>query len=276
MKIYISADFEGSNGITELRQCFPGNPGFDAARRLWIGDVNAVVVGLVDGGAEEIVVNEAHAAMNYLLPELLHPRASFISGYVKIDNQMEGIDSTFTGAVLMGHSKPGTTDGVLNHAYVIREVHEIRLNGQPIGEIGLNALWAAYHQVPVILVVGDDKTAHEAAEIIPGVETAVVKTGLSQFAAHNLPLEKARGIISAAARKACERIGEFKPLVLSNNLCMEIDFSLTEIAKLCSFIPGVKLVGPRTVEFSGGNYRELQHIRIVCTNLALAVIRDHF
>lgn len=276
MKIHISADFEGATGITERNQCFPGNPAFEAARKLWIGDINAVVEGLVNGGAQDVVVNEAHAAMNYLLPELLHPRASFISGYVKIDNQMEGIDSSFDGAVLMGHARPGTSDAVLNHVYVMRDVYEMRLNGRPIGEIGLNALWAAYHQVPVILVVGDDKAAAEAAEFIPGVETAIVKTGLSQFSAHSLPVEKARSLISAAARKACERIEEFRPVNLPTSLNMEIDFSLTEIAKLCSFIPTVGLLGPRTITFSSQDYRELQHIRIVCTNLALAVIRDHF
>jgi D-amino peptidase len=159
---------------------------------------------------------------------------------------------------------------------VMRDVNEIRLNGQPIGELGLNALWAAYHDVPVILVVGDDKAVSEAAEFIPGVETAVVKTGLSQFSAHHLPLEKARSLISAAAQKACKRIEEFKPVKLPTNLNMEIDFSLTEIAKLCSFIPTVRLLGPRTIAFSSQNYRELQHVRIICTNLVLAVIRDHF
>lgn len=276
MKMYISADFEGGSGITERGQCFPGNPAFEAARRLWIGDINAVVDGLVSGGASEVVVNEAHAKMNYLLPELLHPQASFISGYVKVDNQMESLDESFSGAVLMGHARSGTPDAVLNHAYVLRDVYEIRMNGQPIGELGLNALWAAYHHVPVVLVVGDDKFAAEASEFIPGVETAVVKTGLSQFTAHCLPLPTARGLITAAAKRACQRAAELKPVPLPKSLRMEIDFSLTEIAKLCSFIPGVEPAGARTVAFSSQDYRQLQHVRIVCTNLALAVIRDHF
>ena len=274
--MYISADFEGSSGITDRGQCFPGHPDFEVARRLWMGDINEVVTGLVEGGASEVLVNEGHAKMNYLLAEMLHPRASFISGYVKADNQMEGLDQSFAGAVLMGHAKQGTPDAVLNHAYVLRDVYEIRLNGQPIGELGLNALWAAYHHVPVVLVVGDDKFAAEAREYIPGVETAVVKNGLSQFTAHCLPLETARAVIRAAAKRACQHADELKPVSLPEELRMEIDFSLTEIAKLCSFIPGVESAGPRTVAFISHDYRELQHVRIVCTNLALAVIRDHF
>lgn len=276
MKIYISADFEGTSGITDRDQCFPGNPGFEAARQLWIGDINAVVEGLVSAGASEVVVNEAHAAMDYLLPEQLHPLASFISGYVKVDNQMEGLDPSFAGAVLMGHARAGTADAILNHTYVLRDVYEVRLNGQPIGELGLNALRAADQHVPVILAVGDDKFAAEAEEFIPGVETAVVKTGLSQFTAHCLSLPAARKVITAAALRAGQRADQIKPVLLPELLCLEIDFTLSEIAKLCAFIPGVEQIGPRTVAFTGQDYRQLQHIRIVCTNLALAVVRDHF
>ncbi|MEW5721269.1 MAG: M55 family metallopeptidase, partial [Chloroflexota bacterium] len=45
MKIYISADFEGTCGITEIKQCFPGNPDFDLSRRRWIQDINTIVEG---------------------------------------------------------------------------------------------------------------------------------------------------------------------------------------------------------------------------------------
>jgi len=276
VKFYISADFEGASGVTDRDQCFPGNPGFEAARRLWIGDINAVVEGLVSAGAAEVVVNEAHAAMNYLQPEQLHPMASFISGYVKNDNQMEGLDPSFSGAVLMGHARAGTMDAILNHTYVLRDVYEVRLNGQPIGELGLNALWAASQRVPVVLAVGDDKFAAEAAAFIPNVETAIVKTGLSQFSAHCLSVPAARKVITDAAIRACQRADKIKPVPLPKMLRMEIDFSLSEIAKLCAFIPGVEQVGPRSVAFTSKDYRQLQHIRIVCTNLALVVVRDHF
>ena len=53
---------------------------------------------------------------------------------------------------------------VLNHAYVMRDVYDIRLNGESIGEIGLNALWAAYLKSALIMVVGDDYAAQEAQD----------------------------------------------------------------------------------------------------------------
>ncbi len=276
MKIYISADFEGVCGVVERAQCFPDNPDFERTRRLWVEQINAIVEGTMSAGASEFVVNEAHGAMNYMLPEILHPRASFVSGYVKEDNQMEGLDNSFAGAVIMGHAMAGTANGVLNHTYVMRDVVELRLNGEPIGELGLNAYWASYLGVPVILVIGDDKAAEESRALIPEIETAVVKHGLSQFSAHNLPLGAALELIRKCSKRAVERIKEIPPVKLLKSYELEIDFSLSEIAHLCSFIPGVERTGARTVQYAASDYREVQHVRIVCTNLALSVVRAHF
>jgi D-amino peptidase len=276
MKLFISADFEGVRGIVDRSQCFPGSPDFERAKRLWVEEINCIVATALEAGATEVLVNEAHAGMNYMPADLLHPAASWISGYVKRDNQMEGLEDGCSGAILMGHAMAGTAAGVLNHTYVMRDVVEIRLNRQPIGELALNAYWAAYLGVPVILVVGDEASAQEIRRLDPQVETAVLKYGISQFSARNLPADKAGEILRSCTRRAVQRIGEIKPLALPDSWSMEIDFSLSEIAQLCSFVPGVERISGRTIRFSARDYRELQHIRIVCTNLALAVVRAHF
>lgn len=278
MKIYISADFEGATGIVDRHQCFPGNAAFEWARKVWIQQINAIVEGAKVGGCQEFLVNEAHAGMNYILPELLHPEAAFISGYVKIDNQMQGLDRSFIGAIIMGHAKAGTQAGVLNHTYVMRDLVDVRLNGETVGELGLNMLWAAYLGVPVILVIGDDEAAQEALEVNPKIETAVVKYGLSQFTAHHLPLERANQLIRDAAERSVHKAtqGAIPPVKLPDNFEMEIDFSLSEIAHLCSFIPSIERVSGRTVRFSSSDYREVQHLRIICSNLALATIQTHY
>ncbi|MEA4909257.1 MAG: M55 family metallopeptidase [Anaerolineaceae bacterium] len=276
-RILISADFEGVSGIVGPRQCIPSSgDAFQTARGLWMGEINAAVEGALDGGADEVVVNEAHAQMNYLDPERLHPRASFISGYVKTDNQVEGLQNGAAGVIYMGHARAGTRDGNLAHTYMLRELIEIRLNGEPIGEFGLNALWAAYHRTPVLLAVGDDKLAKEAQVLLPDIETVVVKTGLSQFSAHCLPVGQAREMIRAAAKSAVEKCAQRKALKIPSFLVMEIDFTLPEAARLCAFVPGVERIGGRTVLFRSNDYRQLQQLRVVCTNLALAVTNAHF
>ncbi|HUV06670.1 MAG TPA: M55 family metallopeptidase, partial [Spirochaetia bacterium] len=170
----------------------------------------------------------------------------------------------------------GTASGVLNHTYVMRDVVEIRLNGKPEGEIGLNSYWAAYLGVPVIMVVGDDKVEAEAKTLVPEIEAAVVKVGISQFTARNLPLESARNLIRETAKRAVERIKEIPAIKIRDANEMEIDFTLSEIAHLCSYIPGVQRTGPRTVHYASKDYRDIQHVRILCTNLVLATIRAHF
>ena len=278
MKIYISADMEGVSGIVDTKQCAPTFPEFNWALKLWVQQINAVVEGFIESGVSEIVVNEAHSAMNYIPLDMLHPGASLISGYVKTDNQMEGIDESFSGSVFIGHAKAGTEKATLNHTYVMRDVLEIRLNGEPIGEIGLNAYWAAYHNVPLIMIVGDDKAASEAKGLIPEIETAVVKKGISQFSAHHLSLNNSLAVIKDCAKRAFIRAqkNEIPIINCPPEYVMEIDFSISEIANLCSFIPGVIKIGARTIQYSSKDYRDIQHVRIVCTNLALATIRSHF
>lgn len=128
----------------------------------------------------------------------------------------------------------------------------------------------------MILVIGDDKAASESTELVQEIETAVVKWELSQFAAHHLPLEKARQMIREAAQTAVSRIGEIPLAELPDSLHLEIDFSLSEIAHLCSLIPGVERIDVRTIGYKGTDYREIQHVRIVCTNLSLACVSSHF
>jgi D-amino peptidase len=275
-KIFISADFEGASGVVDPRQCSQGHPWFDSGRRMWTSQINAVVEGALSAGAEEVLVNEAHAQMNYLDMERLHPCASLVSGYVKVDNQMHGLDSSFAGAILLGHAQAGTRNGVLAHTYVMREVVEIRLNGSPIGEFGLSSLWAAYHHVPVILAVGDDRYCEEARRAIPGIETAVVKVGVSAYAAQHLPLEQANRLAHAAAARAVAGCDQLLAPALPGHFRMEIEFVLPQAADLCAFIPTVERVDGRTIVFEAEDYRALQQVRIVCTNLALSVASTYF
>jgi D-aminopeptidase len=114
-------------------------------------------------------------------------------------------------------------------------------------------------------------------DLITSSEGALDPLGLySIFTAHHLPLEKARQMIRKAAQTAVSRIGEIPLAELPDSLHLEIDFSLSQIAHLCSLIPGVERIDARTIGYKGKDYREIQHVRIVCTNLALACVRSHF
>ena len=278
MKLYISADMEGIAGLAAYQHTSPNSKEFSWMVDLWVSQINALIETAVEEGIEEVLVNEAHSAMTYLNLKTLHPKASLVSGYLKTDNQMHGLDESFLGAVFLGHARAGTASGVLNHTYVMRDVYEIRLNGRPIGEIGLNGFWAVYLGSALIMVVGDDQAARESKAFNPAIECAIVKKGLSQFSAIHYGLDTANQIIKKSIKSAINsrKKENFQNIEMPDMFKMEIDFSISEIAHLCSFVPGVTRIADRTVQFECIDYRELQHIRIVCTNLALAVIKNQF
>ena len=96
MKVLISADMEGVTGVTCPDDCEPGHSRWERCRRLLTGDVNAAVAGFVEAGADEVVVNEAHADMRNLLIDQLDPRATLLIGTHKPLGMMEGIDRSPT------------------------------------------------------------------------------------------------------------------------------------------------------------------------------------
>jgi D-amino peptidase len=55
------------------------------------------------------------------------------------------------------------------------------------------------------MVSGDDKLGAEARALLPGVEVAEVKTGISLHCARHLSAERARAAVREAARRAVER-----------------------------------------------------------------------
>lgn len=114
MRVLISADMEGTTGVTGWKDVEPGEPAFERFRRLLTRDVNAAIDGAFAGGATEVVVNEAHDGMRNVLIEELDARAELISGYHKPLVMMAGIDGAdvvfFTGY----HARAGEP-GVLAH-----------------------------------------------------------------------------------------------------------------------------------------------------------------
>src|SRR5690349_21796527 len=116
MKIFISADMEGTAGVTDRDQVTMGTADYARFRRLMTEEVNAAVLGALEAGAKEIVVNDSHGPMRNLLIEELHPQAQLISGRPKPHGMMQGIDVSFDAVFFTGyHAAAGTQNGVLDH-----------------------------------------------------------------------------------------------------------------------------------------------------------------
>jgi D-amino peptidase len=200
MKILISADMEGATGVTWPGDCLPGEPGWERCRPLFTSDVNAAVAGFFDGGADEVVVNEAHMSMRNLLLERLDERASMLTGRHKDLSMVEGVQhGDVDGVAFLGYHTGAGDEGVLAHTYLGNSVTGVFVDGVRASEGLLNALVVAEYGTPVVLVTGCDRACADAAGYAPRARTVAVKDYVSRYAAVCRPPARTAADIRAAA-----------------------------------------------------------------------------
>lgn len=257
MKVFISADMEGTTGVTAWDDVTTGKPSYERFRKLLTGDVNAAINGALEAGATEVLVNEAHGGMRNILIEDLNPKARMITGFMgKRLGMMEGIDESFDAAFLIGyHARAGTDAGVLHHT-LTGSIHNFWINGVLVGETGISASQAGYYGVPIALVSGDDKLAKEAKELLGDLETAIVKLGVDRYTARCLSPKESSERIKQAAKRALERIRELKPYQVETPVRFEVEFTSVGMASLASAIPSVVREGPRKISHTSENVIE--------------------
>jgi D-amino peptidase len=203
MKIYIVTDIEGVSGVNG-RSDGVGNKiiNTEASCRLLTEEVNAVVEGLVEGGAKEIMVLDGHGGSNSIHIESLHPAAELLIMGGDLA-PITFIDASYDAAVQLGfHAMMGTRDGALHHSYNSHAISNMWLNNELIGEIGSVALQCAYFGVPTILTSGDLAACREAKEFFEKIETVETKKAFSRYSVHNYNPAKVREELRSAAKKA--------------------------------------------------------------------------
>lgn len=272
MDVYISIDMEGVAGVATREQCARGADDYETGRRLMAGEANAAIEGAFRGGAERVVVNDAHGDMANLVPDRLDPRAELIVGSPKVGfSMMEGIDAAdFVVALFVGyHAGAGVEGAVLAHTYSGASFYDVRLNGRSVTETELNALIAGEHGVPVGLVTGDDAICGLAEERIEGVRTVTVKRGHSYTVGASLHPQEACAAIAEAAEQAVAGAGELTPQEVTGPFEVEVDLTDLRRAELCALVPGVGREG-RTVRFASDDYLEVYRCLLAWIYLAAA------
>jgi D-amino peptidase len=250
MRVYISADIEGITGVVHTAQsAWPGGD-YERARKWMAADVNAAIEGALEGGASEIVVNDAHGDMRNLIIDDLHPSARLLSGAPKTVAMLHRLDSSYDLAFFIGyHTRTGKRDGIINHTYSGAVVSELKLNGRVMGEIGLNAATAGELGVSVGLVTGDSATVQEAIDLLGNIETVAVKEGSGRYVALCKHPEQAHMEIREAAQKAVMEKGMYEPFVLNPPINLQIRFPRTPMADACELIPEVQRIDDLTVSY---------------------------
>ena len=257
VKVFLSCDMEGVAGVVDWSQCRPdGGPAYAVGSRLMGEEVNAAIRGAVAGGATEVVVNDSHGAMFNLDPATLEPPVTYLSGRHKPGYMMEGLDSSYDAVFFLGyHGSISGPSSVLSHTYNPEVISAVRLDGELVGESGINALVAAAYDVPVALITGDAVTLEEMRAIAPDSVGVATKTSVSRFAAHSLHPRQARDAIEAGARRAVEAVdaGRVGAVRVSPRPALEVDLHTADMAEVASWVKGVQRSAIRTVTVSGGD-----------------------
>ncbi len=250
-KVFMITDMEGVDGIFNADlQCHPlESPRFEESRKLLTGEINAAVDGLLEGGATEVVVWDGHDGSKTLSTLDIHPKARLLEGVpVSLLSEM---NSSYSAVVFIGqHAMAGAEKGVLAHSYSSDAVQNIWVNNKPVGEIGARVMLAGTFGIPVIMLSGDTAACKEIHELVPAAECAEVKQGVSRTTAYSLSHPASRALIHDKARRAIERLAEFKPYPTSGPVEVKVQLT-TKGTTIMDPAPGVEQVDERTWVFRG-------------------------
>ncbi|HTU99701.1 MAG TPA: M55 family metallopeptidase [Luteitalea sp.] len=248
-KVYISVDMEGISGISGDDQLNASGAEYGRSRTLMARDANAAIRGAKAGGATTIVVNDSHGSMRNLRLEDLEPDAHLISHSFKRHGMVEGLDDTFDAVIFVGyHAKAGNPQGLFAHTGS-GVVADVRVNGQSLGEGGLNSLVAGWYGVPVVLVTGDDVAVAEVKTVATGARTVVSKRAINQRAVELRPLATVYQEIEAAARAGVAGATRGTP-ARKGPYRVEVQLRSPNIPQVAEVVPGLQRTAPDTLAFA--------------------------
>ncbi len=229
MKIYLLCDMEGTSGIWRVTQTQPGQPEYQQGRELLMADVNAAIAGAFDGGATEVVACDTHGGGGHFLTEKMDPRARYETPGG--GSPLPSLDESFDGLILTGHhAMAGTLNAFLDHTMNSSAWFCFRINGQPVGEIGMETAHAGAFGVPLIMVTGDEAACREAEAQFPGIVTVPVKRGLGRNRASCLHPEQAQALIRQGAAEAVRRAKQLKAWRLAAPIELELTYYRSDYA----------------------------------------------
>jgi D-amino peptidase len=263
---------EGATGVTWPADVEPGTEQWQRFRRMFTGDVNACVAGLFDGGATDVLVNEAHDSQRNLLLEDLDERARMLTGRHKPLSMMQGIDSGVDGVVFLGYHTAAGVEGVLSHTYLGNSVTGVWLDGKHASEGRLNAAMAAEHGVPVLLVTGDDLTCADAGDYVPTARQAAVKECVSRYSAICLPPKRTVELIRAESTLGMALAGRGVAEAAAHRI--EVEFDAAHLAAATAIIPTVEQVSLRRVGFDAPSMTEAMKAFKIVTAIASGAVEN--
>lgn len=258
MKVFLSADIEGTAGIANWNEAERSHADYAEFRSLMTDEVVAACEGARAAGASEVLIKDAHDSGRNLILDRLPDYARILRGWSgHPDGMMFGIGADFAAALYTGyHAKAGSEANPLAHTTTLT-ISRLLLNGEPASEFTVNALCAQRYGVPSAFLAGDAEICADARRLVPGIGTVETLEGFG------------RAALSITPRRACAAIREGVAAALSN-LPKErpepprgpfeviVEFVNPTDAWRAAWYPGARSAGPRAVGFQSDDFFEIQ------------------
>lgn len=254
MKIYISADIEGTTGITHWDEANKEKPDWKVYQEQMTNEVLAACEGALNAGATEIWVKDAHATGRNIIVSRLPVEVKIIRGWSGHPFCMaQGLDETFEAMMFTGyHSRAGADTNPLAHTFNSAPAY-IKINATFASEFLVHSYIAAMLGVPVAFLSGDEGLCQDVKSLNEQIETVAVNQGIgdSTISIHpNLAVKRIREGVERALKRdlqACK-------IPLPASFMVEIRYKDSKKAYRASYFPGARQVDSHTIGFDTTRY----------------------
>ena len=257
MKVFISADIEGVNGILSWDETEAGHSRYAEFKKQMTDEVRMACEAAKAAGATKIFVKDAHdSAMNLSIADLPEYVTLHRGWEGSICSMMAGLEDGFDAVMFIGYHSPSRSDGnPLSHT-MNTKIHHVKINGQIASEFDINSLYASYLNVPVAFLSGDQNLTELVTNVNPNIATVATKIGRKGAVVTKHP--------SITNKEIYDTVKNILGKDLKNNLVLlpekfevEIQYRSFQKAYTASFYPGCKLVGTDKIAFSSNDYYEV-------------------
>ncbi|MEO9170746.1 MAG: M55 family metallopeptidase [Candidatus Baltobacteraceae bacterium] len=256
MKLFISADMEGTAGVCSWAQVDPANVSeYPVYRRYMIRELAAAIEGARAAEACDVTIRDSHWNQTNVLWDELPADVRAITGAPSPWSMNDGIDASFGGAFFTGyHGAIGAENATLAHTYSPDSIYSVSVNGVRCSEAILNAAMLGYHGVPLLLVTGDRTIVEETTRMMPWVTGAIVEESIGYYAVNSLAPAAARALIRDRAQTAIAGAKDARPFTFEPPFELVIETAHTGNADFIELLPGFERLSGRTLRYACDDY----------------------
>lgn len=264
MKFFISVDMEGISGLVDW------DDPQEKISKYMTSDVNAVLKGIFKKDPHaEVLICDAHSSGNNLNILDLPQNIQLIQGRTRPYYMVEGYDSSFDAAFLIGYHAPvGTYQALMDHSYSSSSFYEVRINHQLVGESEINAILLSEEKIPVVLISGDDQLKSFSQPHFPETTFVVTKRSIGKFSAELIHPTVIHQLLEEETKASLDRLSTISYYSPVSPYSVEIALVNTLQADFAGILPGVERKDGRNLFFTAKNgkemYRYLMSILYLC------------